>query len=374
MMTKHAKLSASGAHRWLECLGSVEAEKSLPNTTSFAADEGTAAHELAEIVLESGGNCQELIGNFLIEMNEFVVTQEMADYVQQYVDYVTAQGGTQFYEERVDFSEWVPEGFGTSDVIIIKDDTIHVIDLKYGKGLRVDAENNPQAMLYALGAYSDYGYMSDFKTVKISIVQPRLDHIDEWEISVTDLLKWGAWAAEQAETIAKGDAKRTPGEKACQWCKAKATCPALKSYTEKVILSQFDELELTNADTLNNSQIRQALEAKKLIVSWLDSVENLVKSKLEAGESFPGFKLVAGRSLRKWSDEQDAEKALLQLLDQEAYEKKLLTPAKAEKALGKTKAKAIQGLIVKPEGAPTLAPESDKRKSISISVDDFDIV
>ena len=374
MMTKHAKLSASGAHRWLECPGSVEAEKSIRNTTSFAADEGSAAHELAEIVLESGGNCHELIGNFLIEMNEFVVTQEMADYVQQYIDYVTAQGGTQFYEERVDFSEWVTEGFGTSDVIIIKDDTIHVIDLKYGKGLRVDAENNPQGMLYALGAYSDYGYMSDFKTVKISIVQPRLDHIDEWEISVTDLLKWGAWVAEQAETIAKGGAKRTPGEKACQWCKAKATCPALKSYTEKIILSQFDELELTNADTLNNSQIRQALEAKKLIVSWLDSVENLVKSKLEAGESFPGFKLVAGRSLRKWSDEQDAEKALIQLLDQEAYEKKLLTPAKAEKALGKTKAKAILGLIVKPEGAPTLAPESDKRKSISISVDDFDIV
>ena len=371
-MTLHAKLSASGAHRWLECLGSVDAERKLPNTTSFAADEGSAAHELAEIVLDSGGNAHEHIGNFLTEMNEFVVTQEMADYVQVYVDYVTAQGGEQFYEERVDFSEWVPEGFGTSDVIIINGDTIHVIDLKYGKGLQVFAENNPQAMLYALGAYSDYGYMSDFKTVKISIVQPRLDHIDEWEISVTDLLKWGAWVSEQADIIAQGDAPRSPGEKACQWCKAKATCPALKSYTEKIILSQFDEIELTNADTLNDEQLKNALEGKKLIVSWLDSVENLVKSKLEAGESFPGFKLVAGRSLRKWADEKDAELALVDLLEDKAFEKKLLSPSKAEKVLGKAKAKDIQNFIIKPEGAPTLAPESDKRPSVSISVDDFD--
>lgn len=370
-MTQHAKLSASGAHRWLECLGSVDAEKNLPNTSSFAADEGTAAHELAELVLNDGGNCHSRIGETLPE-SQFVVTQEMADYIQQYIDFVTAQGGEQFYEERVDFSEWVPDGFGTSDVITIKGDTIHVIDLKYGKGLQVFAENNPQGMLYALGAYSDYSYMSEFKTVKITIVQPRLDHIDEWEISVTDLLKWGAWVAEQAEIIEQGDAPRSPSEKACQWCKAKATCPALKSYTEKIILSQFDELELSNSDTLNDSQLRQALEAKKLIVSWLDSVESLVKSKLEAGESFEGFKLVAGRSLRKWGDESEAEKALIELLDQDAYEKKLLTPAKAEKVLGKSKAKGIQDLIVKPEGAPTLAPESDKRPSISISVDDFD--
>lgn len=370
-MTAHAKLSASSAHRWLSCLGSVDAEKHLPNTSSPSADEGTAAHELAELVLCEGGNCHTYIDKPLPE-TQWLVNQEMADYVQQYIDYVTAQGGEQFYEERVDFSEWVPEGFGTSDVIIIKGDTIHIIDLKYGKGLQVFAENNPQAMLYALGAYSDYGYMSDFKTVKISIVQPRLDHIDEWSISVTDLLKWGAWVTQQAEIIEQGDAPRSPSEKACHWCKAKATCPALKSYTEKIILSQFDELELPNADTLNDDQLRQALEAKKLIVSWLDAVEGLVKSRLECGESFPGFKLVAGRSLRKWADEDQAEWRLVELLDDNAYEKKLLTPAKAEKLLGKAKAKSIQDLIVKPEGAPTLAPESDKRQSVSISVDDFE--
>jgi len=371
-MTAHAKLSASGSHRWLSCLGSVDAEKGFKDSSSAAAQEGTAAHELAEIVLQNGGNCHALIGKPLIETSTHTVTEEMADYVQQYVDYVTGVGGEQFYEERVDFSEWVPEGFGTSDVIAINDDTLDVIDLKYGKGLRVDADENSQGMLYALGAYNEYGMIYGFKTVRIHIVQPRLDHISVWEISTPDLLKWGAWVAEQAHVIQEGDAPRNPGEKQCQWCKAKATCPALKSYTEKVIMSGFDELDTPNADTLTDAQLQLALESKKLIVSWLDAVEGLVNERLQKGEEFPGFKLVSGRSLRKWGDEGEATRALEGLLFEEAYEKKLLTPAKAEKALGKARAKDIQGLIVKPEGKPTLAPKSDKRKSISISVDDFD--
>jgi hypothetical protein len=371
-MTIHAKLSASGAHRWLNCLGSVEAEKGFKGSSSAAAQEGTAAHELAEIVLLNGGNCHAHIGKPLIETDTYTVTEEMADYVQQYVDYVTATPGEQFYEERVEFSEWVPEGFGTSDVISIDNETLHVIDLKYGKGLRVDADENPQGMLYALGAYSEYGMIYSFKTVKIHIVQPRLDHISEWEISIPDLLKWGAWVSEQAQIIEEGGAPRSPGEKQCQWCNAKAVCPSLKSHTEKIILSGFDELDSPNADTLTDEQLKQALESKKLIVSWLDAVESLVNERLQKGEAFPGFKLVAGRSLRKWGDETLAANLLDEMLGEKAYERKLLTPAKAEKALGKTKAKVIQELIVKPEGKPTLALESDKRKSISISVDDFD--
>ena len=371
-MGKHARLSASSAHRWLNCLGSIEAEKGLKDSSSAAADEGTAAHELAEIVLEKGGNAFDHVGNYLIEMNTHVVTEEMAAYVQEYVDYVTAIGGVQHYEECVDLTDWIPKGFGTSDAIAIDGDTIHVIDLKYGKGVQVFAENNPQAMLYGLGAYAEYSYLQNFKTVKLHIVQPRLDHIDEWEISVEDLLKWGAWVAEQAQRIEEGDAPRTPGEKQCHWCKAKATCPALKKYTEEVLLSQFEELEPPNADTLNDSQLRKALESKKLITSWLDAVEKLVNDRLQAGEKFEGFKLVEGRSIRKWEDEKAAELLLEDLLGDEAFEKKLLTPAKAEKALGKVKSKGIQGAIIKPEGKPTLAPESDKRKSISISVDDFD--
>ena len=372
MPTQHAKLSASGAHRWLNCLGSVKAEKGIKDFSSAAAEEGTAAHELAELTLLNGGNAFAHVGNFLEEMNNWAVSYEMADYVQQYVDYVASVGGEQFYEERVDFSEWVPEGFGTSDVIAINGDTIDIIDLKYGKGLRVDAEDNPQGLLYALGAYNEYSYLSEFKTARIHIVQPRLDHISVWEISIPDLLKWGAWVSEQAQTIQEGDAPRSPGEKQCQWCKAKATCGELKAHTEKVIMSGFDQLDSPNADTLTDDQLRQALESKKLIISWLDAVESLVNGRLQKGEAFPGFKLVAGRSVRKWSCEEVAAQELENLLADEAYERKLLSPAKAEKALGKTKAKEIQGLIVKPEGKATLAPESDKRKSIAITVDDFD--
>lgn len=373
MPTKHAKLSASGSHRWLNCLGSVEAEEGFEDKTSAAANEGTCAHELAELVLTRGGNCQAWVGKPLIENNRYIVEQEMADYIQEYVDFVKTLPGEQHYEQRVDFSDWVPEGFGTSDVITITDDAIIICDLKYGKGLKVEAENNPQAMLYALGAYAEYELTHEIKEVVIYIHQPRLDHISEWRISIEDLLKWGAWVVSQCEIIAEGNAPRTPGEKQCQWCKAKATCPALKFYTEKIIMADFDELDAPpDPTTLSQDQLRNALEAKKLIESWLSAVESHVKDSLESGNDFPGFKLVEGRSVRRWVDEIDAAQTLEHLLGTQAYEKKILTPAKAEKALGKAKKADIQELIIKPQGAPTLAPESDKRPALNISEKDFD--
>jgi len=372
-MTEHAKLSASGSHRWLNCLGSVEAEEGLKDKTSAAANEGSAGHELAELVLTRGGSCQDWVGKPLIENNQYIVEQEMADYIQEYVDFVKTLPGEQHYEQRVDFSDWVPKGFGTSDVISITDDTIIICDLKYGKGLKVDAENNPQAMLYALGAYAEYELTHEIKQVIIYIHQPRLDHISEWRISIEDLLKWGAWVISQCEIISEGNAPRTPGEKQCQWCKAKATCPALKSYTEKSIMAEFDELDAPpDPTTLSQAQLRNVLEAKKLIESWLSAVESHVKETLENGEEFEGFKLVEGRSVRKWADEIEAAKALEYVLDDKAYEKKLLTPAKAEKALGKAKKDLIADYIIKPQGTPTLAPESDKRPAINISEKDFD--
>ena len=373
MPTKHAKLSASGSHRWLNCLGSVEAEEGLKDKTSSAANEGTCAHELAELVLTRGGSCQDWVGKPLVENNEFIVTQEMADYIQEYVDFVKTLPGEHYYEQRVDFSDWVPEGFGTSDLITIGDDFICCVDLKYGKGLKVDAENNPQAMLYALGAYAEYELTHDIQEVVIYIHQPRLDHISEWRISIEDLLKWGAWVVSQCEIIAEGNAPRTPGEKQCQWCKAKATCPALKSYTEKIIMAEFDELDAPpDPTTLSPTQLRNILDAKKLIESWLSAVESHAKETLENGNDFPGFKLVEGRSVRKWADESEAAETLTNLLGEQAYEKKILTPAKAEKALGKAKKAEIESLIIKPQGAPTLAPESDKRPALNISEKDFD--
>ena len=370
-MSAHAKLSASGSSRWLACPGSVNAEKGISDRSSPAAHEGTCAHELAEIVLVNGGTCFDWVGKTLIENNEWTVDQEMAEHVQEYVDYVLSFKGEHAYEQRVDFSDWVPEGFGTSDAIIIDGDTLHAIDLKFGKGLQIFAEENPQAMLYGLGAYSDYGMIYDIKRVVVHIVQPRLDHIDTWEISLPDLLKWGEWASQRAEMCLEPDAERVPGNAQCLWCKAKATCPALQQHTQKVIMSDFYEIDSPTPAHLTDDQLKAALDSKKLIVSWLDAVEQHIKERVEKG-GFPGYKLVAGRSLRNWGDSEKAAKALKDLLGEESYKKTLISPAQAEKALGKKDAVKIKDLIVKPEGKPTLAPETDKRPSITITSDDFD--
>ena len=371
-MVAHARLSASGAHRWINCPGSVQAEEGIKDAASPHAEEGTAAHELAELVLNEGGNCHAWVGRQLVENNAWTVTQEMADYVQQYVDYVAATPGTQQYEQRVSYADWVPEGFGTADAISIDpaSKTLYCIDLKYGKGVRVDADNNPQGMLYGLGAYNEIEGIYDIERVVIVIVQPRLDHISEWSISVDDLLRWGAWVSERAQETIGPDAKRVPGESQCRFCKAKATCPALYDFTTRIIASDFDNLD--SPEHLSDERMAEVMSAKKLITGWLDAVESHITERLKAGDDFPGYKLVAGRSLRQWADEKEAEQALAEQLGDDAYERKLLTPAKAEKALGKTKAKAIKDLIVKPEGKPVLAPESDKRKPIGVTADDFD--
>ena len=374
MSIAHAKLSASGSERWMKCTGSVKAEEGFPDKGSIFAEEGTAAHELAELCLKNEYNAQDYLGMVLPENDAFIVTQDMADYVQQYIDYVRSIGGTQFYEIRVDFSEWVHEGFGTSDAIAIKDGVMHVMDLKYGKGIKVYANDNSQARLYALGAYNMFEGIADIKEVVAHIIQPRLDHIDESDpISVEELLKFGEYARIKAEEALSPNAPRVAGEKQCQFCKAKATCPEQKRLVEQTMLAQFDQLdEAPLVDKLTDDQLRQALDNKKLIVSWLDAVETRVMDKLTSGEGFTGYKLVEGRSLREWTDEQVAEATLKDLLGEEAFSKKLISVTQAEKVLGKAKAGLLNELVSKPAGKPTLAPESDKRPAINVTADSFD--
>lgn len=372
-MTAHAKLSASGSHRWAHCPGSIKAEEGIADRSSAAADEGTAAHELAELVLTGGGSCHDWINKPLIENNAHTVSQEMADYVQQYVDYVKSHSGQHEYEQQVDFSEWVPGGFGTADALVLGGTTLRVIDLKYGKGVQVDAFENTQGLLYALGAVSDYEYLADIEKVVICIVQPRKDSISEWEITKADLMKWGEWLSERANQALSDDAPRVPGDEQCKFCKAMATCPALMKLAHKVIATDFDNMDdVANPDTLSDEQLAEALTAKKLVLSWFDAVEQHAFGKLERGEPFPGFKLVEGRSLRQWADEAVAEQTLVELLEHDAYERKLLSVAKAEKALGKKGASAIADLITKPRGKPVIVPESDKRPALGATENDFD--
>ena len=294
-MTAHAKLSASGSARWINCPGSVKAEEGFPDSTSIFADEGTMAHELAQLALELGGLAFDWEGLTLPENNATPVTREMCEYVQEYVNYVNILPGECFIEQQVDFSPWVPEGFGTCDAIVIDDEHLHVIDLKYGKGVPVYAENNTQGILYALGAYNELNQIYGFQKITIHIAQPRLDTATEWTLSIDELMAWGERISQAAQATQDPDAERIPSEKACQWCKAKAVCPALLAKTEAVLMSAFDDLDPVNPDQLTDEQIVTVLDNKKLIVAWLGAVEDHVTEKLKSGEEFTGYKLVAGR-------------------------------------------------------------------------------
>ena len=365
----HAKLSASGAHRWALCAGSRKAEEGVPDTTSPAAAEGTIAHELASETL--------IHGDHRLDHYE---DQEMAEFVREYTDFcrqISKGADTKLIEHRVDFSDFVPGGFGTGDFISIKDRHADLVDLKYGIGVRVSAQNNLQGLCYSLGTQSDFGWIYEIDTITFTIVQPRLNHIDSWTISVPELLKRGEWLKQRAEEAMTDDAPRTPGESQCRWCKAKATCPALQQLTADTLMVEFDDIsEATNPDALTEEQLSNALSNKALIIGWLEAVEKTARAKLESGEAFPGWKLVAGRANRRWADEDKALAALVGILGDPdlATTTKVLSPAQAEKALGKAKKAEIADLITTPTGAPTLAPVDDPRPAVGVSIDDFEEV
>lgn len=364
-MTAHARLSASGSERWTRCPGSVNAEKAYPNTSSTFALEGTEAHSIAEKCLLSNKKAREVCKDI-----------EMTGFVQEYVDYVdSVPGSLRMYEKRVDYSAWVPDGFGTSDAIIYdaKSKTLHTIDLKYGKGVKVYAEENTQGLLYCLGAYDLLETMAEIEHVKIHIMQPRLDHIDTWLISVEQLLEKGKWFAERAEEALKPDAKRCPGEKQCQWCKAKADCKELMKYTEEIVGSNFEDLDFKDPNALSLEDVRKILDGKSLIEGWLKAVHEKALDMAHSGDKIPGYKLVEGRSLRAWTDEHEAEQRLVQVLGTKAYITKIISPAQAEKALSKDEKEMLKDIIIKPKGKPSLVPESDKRQEY-FSKDEFKVL
>lgn len=384
-MTTHSPFGPSASHRWINCPGSIAAEQDAldagviePSKGSVHTAEGTAAHEIAEDAL-NGVDVSKFIGTVIEVDGEFAVeiTKEMVDYVQVYVDYVLTHKGDLRVEQRVEYTDWVVNGYGTSDAIVLQKDRLVCVDLKYGKGVAVFAEGNTQAMLYALGAYQGLtkAQQKKVKSVLMVIVQPRLDSISESEISISDLLKHAERFSQASQAALLPNAPMSPGEEQCRWCPVKVFCPALKAMTEKAIIAQFDNIdELTPVNRLSNDDLRFALENSKLIKSWLDAVEKHVQSKLENGEGFDGFKLVAGRSSQSWTDEAETVDALEMLLGDDAYTKKILSPPQAKKALGKKMEKHIEYLITKSSGRPTMVPEDDKRPAINVTASDFEIL
>lgn len=359
-MSVHAKLSPSSAHRWLLCPASVKMEEGLPDTPSEYAEEGTTAHAAAEAILR---NDHEAISQLADEIDARY--PDMPAYVDDYVEYVQSQPGERFIEQKVDYSEWVQDGFGTSDAIVINDGCMTVIDLKYGKGVRVEAEENPQLMLYALGALADFDMFYSIDRIRMVVHQPRLDHISEWETNRVDLLEWAEYARERAEYTEADDPLFEPGDKQCRFCKAQATCRALKDLTLSVALDGFEEV--IDPTTLSNAEIADLLPLVPLIERFTKSVKAHAHSEAESGRDVPGYKLVEGRSNRAWSDAEEAEDRLRRskLKKDECYSSKLITPTQAEKLLG-PKHPIIKELVIKPQGKPTLVPDADKRPALEI--------
>jgi len=212
---------------------------------------------------------------------------------------------------------------------------------------------------------SEYGFIYDIDTVVIHIYQPRIKNYSSWSITATELLKWAEWAKQRAEEALQDDAPRTPSDKACQWCKAKATCKALLDHTHKIIMHDFDELDDVKPDTLTDKELKVIQDNAKLIKSWLDAVESHIFDMLNRGQSFDGYKLVEGRSTRSWISEDETAKVLSEKLSaDELFTQKLISPAQAEKLL-KTQKSLLDGLVNKSEGKPTLVPSCDKRIALN---------
>ena len=381
-MADHAKLSASGSKIWINCPGSVVAQEGYADTSSEPAMEGTVAHVLGQLVLE---NPETLIGSYLGKtvaaesdgITHISVDSDMVHYIAGYVAYVNSLGTTQFIEERVDFSPWAIDGqFGTADAIVPEGDRLHVIDLKYGQGVRVDAFDNSQGLLYALGAWNEVGFMfPEIDTVVIHIYQPRMSNFSEWELSVKDLLTWG-------ETVSKPAAEATQDPMApreagshCHWCKARGDCVALADYAIGTAIEAFDtvevnvvleEADIRKAKTISHKRLGILVDQLPMIEHWAKSVRQHVTDLLTAGTPIPGQKLVEGRSNRRFINTDDANDWLVETLGEDtARSYKYITLAQAEKKLKKADQDTFKTLWEKPPGSPVLASEGDPREAIN---------
>lgn len=383
----HARLSASGSKKWLSCTPSVKLEEHFPDETSEFAEEGTLAHELAELEIKSHLN---LIKPHdwnteikTISRNKFYSNQ-MWEHIKDYKNFVierinAARAITQdaiiMLEQRLDFSQWVVDGFGTGDVVIVADRTIEIIDLKYGKGVRVEAEDNSQLMLYGLGAYAEYGHLYDFDTVRLTIVQPRLDNISSAEYDLTELLYWGdTYVYPRAQLAAKGDGEFVPGDH-CRFCKAKTLCRARADQVLEVSKHEFKHPNL-----LTHNEIGELLRITKLVEKWIGDLEKYALDQAHNhGVKFNGFKLVEGRSNRKYTDINVIASRLLSegYSDTEIFKpRELHSITELEEILGKKRfAGLLNDYIVKATGKPALVPISDKRPEISTAaaaISDFE--
>ena len=369
--SKHAVLSASSSHRWLNCSPSARLEQEFEDRETEAAAEGTAAHALCEHKLRRALKRQSRkpISKYDCE--------EMDTHTDNYVQFVLetiAQAKEHCadpiinIEQRLDFSCYVPHGFGTGDCIIIADKTLHIIDFKYGQGVLVEAEQNPQMMLYALGALRIYDTLYDIEDVAMTIYQPRRENISTWTITVSNLLSWAEnELVPKAKLAFDGKGEYMPGPW-CTFCKAAVKCRARAE--EKLALAQY---EFAQPPLLTDAEIEEILGKLDDLTRWAEEIKAYAQdAALNHGKQWHGFKVVEGRSVRKYSNEDAVIEAANAAGYHDIFRKTLLPITEMEKLMGKQGFAEILGdLIVKPAGKPTLVPSSDKRPAITNAKIDF---
>ena len=380
MPGQHALLSPSAAHRWLNCTAAPRLEAGQPDAGSDYAREGTLAHAYCAKHLKTFlGQSTEAEDKEIAEYYDQYHTGEMDEYTDTYRTIVlerfnAARAHTAdaqlLVEVRLDFSKWVPDAFGTGDAAIIADGILDIIDFKYGKGVRVDAYDNPQMKIYALGAYEAYSFEYNIQRVRMTIVQPRLDNLSTCEMSVADLLAWAEnELAPKAKQAYAGDGQQNPGDW-CQFCKVKHCCKALAKRCTEPTTAHPDPNLLTPEE-----MARDILPLLDTVATWLKGVQDYTLNQALAGTQYPGFKLVAGRSNRKITNTEAAKKALL---DAGFAEDAIMKPQEMrgitdlEKLVGKKRFGVIcKDWIVKPQGKPTLVPDTDNRPAYDPAADDF---
>lgn len=386
-MGAHAILSPSGASRWLVCTKSARLEATFPDRAGAAADEGTLAHALGELITRYR---LKKIGKRLYERELAEIESNpqydhaMQEHADNYSVFVLeklseARAHTKdaqiFLEQRLNLTDYVPEGFGTGDAIIIADHVLDLIDLKYGKGVAVNVQNNRQLMLYALGALREFDMLYDISTVRMTIYQPRMDNISTWELPVQDLRSWGEETLRPLAALAfKGEGEYTPGDH-CRFCRARAVCKAHADMHLEIARYEFAEPVL-----LADQQVSDVLDRMDGIRAWLTAVEEYALSlAVTENKKWPGYKLVTGRSNRVYKDEEAVAQTLTGkgYAEDVIYKKKIIGIGDMEKLLGKAGFNTLlSDLVIKPEGKPTLAPLSDKRpeyNSLEKALAEFEI-
>ncbi|MFR3650363.1 MAG: DUF2800 domain-containing protein [Enterocloster aldenensis] len=372
----HALLGPSGAKRWMSCPPSARLEEPFPDSSSEYADEGTLAHSLAETILRyNNGEISKKA--FSTRLNKIkadpMYNKEMQDYIEDYTQRIweisnevkaSCPDARILFEQRLDISEYVPDGFGRGDVVIVADDLVDVIDLKYGKGVGVSAKGNPQLRLYGLGAYLEHSMLYDIQKVRMTIIQPRLENISTEELTVEELLDWAEKEVRpKAAQAYAGEGEFRVGDH-CRFCKARVTCRARAEYN-----LELTKLDFVDPALLTDEEIGDVLRRADELDHWVKDITEYALAEALKGTKYEGWKLVEGTSRRKYTDMAKVISTVQDAgypYDDITKPVEPITITDMTKLIGKKKfEELLSGLVIKPEGKPTLVPKSDKRPELN---------